>query len=376
MRIAIIGSRGYPFVYSGYETFVAELCPRLIEAGHKVTVYCHRQLFPSKPQHVNGVRLVYVPSLEWKSFSQLSNSFLSTLHVIFSDADVVLYVNSANGPFGSLLKIASKPSAINVDGVEWERPKWKGLGARYFRQSSKMATVLFDEIVTDSSEMAKIYLEEFGSPSTTIAYGAYESFSASPGLLEQFGLCPGSYYLVVGRLVPDNNADVIVKAFEGSRSKRSLVVVGDVPYRDPFAQKVRSTQDPRIIFPGYVRDPKILNELFTNCYAYIHGHQHGGTNPTLLTALGSGCAILALDTRFSREVLNGGEFGLFFERFPASLTTLIDSVDADGDRIERLGAKSRSRLDQGYTWDVIARKYTALFESLIRKKNEQRRTGS
>ena len=172
LKIAIIGSRGYPYVYSGYETLVKELSERLVKSGNEVTVYCHRKLFNKKPKKVNGVNLVYTPSVNSKVFSQLFNSFFSFIHVCFSKNDVVFVVNSANGPFGLLTKIFRKKTCINVDGLEWLRPKWKGLGSLYFKFASKLATLFFDEIITDSIEMNKIYRNKFGKKSTVIAYGS------------------------------------------------------------------------------------------------------------------------------------------------------------------------------------------------------------
>ena len=129
LKIAIIGSRGYPYVYSGYETLVKELSERLVLKGHKVRVYCHSSLFKKKPRHVNGIELIYTPSIETKLLSQIVNSFFSFIHVCFSNIDVVFVVNSANGPFGILTKLFGRKTCINVDGLEWLRPKWKGLGS-------------------------------------------------------------------------------------------------------------------------------------------------------------------------------------------------------------------------------------------------------
>ena len=157
LKIAIIGSRGYPYVYSGYETLVKELSERLVKSGHHVTVYCHSSLFNKKPRQVNGIELVYTPSIQSKTLSQITNSFFSFIHVCFSKTDIVLVVNSSNGPFGILTKIFKKKTFINVDGLEWLRPKWKGLGSVYFRVASKLATLFFDEIITDSVEMNNVY---------------------------------------------------------------------------------------------------------------------------------------------------------------------------------------------------------------------------
>tara|TARA_A100001015_G_scaffold271539_1_gene325276 strand:+ start:282 stop:917 length:636 start_codon:yes stop_codon:yes gene_type:complete len=207
LKIAIIGSRGYPYVYSGYETLVRELSERLVKSGHHVRVYCHSSLYKKKPRQVNGIELVYTPSIKSKIFSQLYNSFFSFIHVCFSKIDVVLVVNSANGPFGLITKLFRKPTAINVDGLEWLRPKWKGLGSIYFKWSSKIATLFYDQIINDSDEMRKVYLNLFKRDSKVIGYGANIRKSESPYLINKWNLKQRDYYLVIGRLIPDNNAE-------------------------------------------------------------------------------------------------------------------------------------------------------------------------
>ena len=366
MRIAVIGTRGYPYVYSGYETFVAELAPRLAGRGHSVTVYCHRSLFLSHPRTVNGIQLVYLPALERKVFSQFSHSFLSTVHACISNYNIVLFVNSANGPFGLLTWVFRKRTAINVDGVEWLRPKWKGLGGRYFHFASYLSTKLFDVVISDSTRMAEIYKREFGASSVTIAYGATLGSSSDSRPLALWGLIPDSYYLVVGRLIPDNNADLIIRGFEKTHSQKKLVILGDVPYRDAYAESVRETSDPRIIFPGYVKDQDILRELYCNTYAYIHGHEFGGTNPSLLKALANGCCVLALDTPFSREVLDDEKHGLYFDKTPGSLKSLIERLESDPNLLARLRASSRGRIEERYSWERITDQYENLIQSMAR----------
>ena len=221
LKLAIIGSRGYPYVYSGYETLVKEISERLIKEGIDVRVYCHRSLFKKKPKFVNGIELIYTPSIETKFLSQIVNSFFSFIHVCLSDIDVVLVVNSANGPFGILTKIFGKKTCINVDGLEWLRPKWKGLGSVYFSFASKLSTILFDEIITDSVEMNKIYKHRFKKDSTVIGYGSTMTKTKEKKILCKYNLKEKNYYLIVGRLIPDNNASLICEAFLMSKSNIS-----------------------------------------------------------------------------------------------------------------------------------------------------------
>jgi glycosyltransferase involved in cell wall biosynthesis len=367
LNIAIIGSRGYPCVYSGYETFIAELAPRLVERGHKVTVYCYRGLFKNRPILNNGVHLKYIPCIKSKLLSQITNSLLSTLHVIFTSTDIVFYVNSSNGPFGFIARIFRKRTIINVDGLEWLRPQWEGIWTQYSYLASKIATKVFDVVVTDSERMAEIYRTEFDAESIVIAYGANISSSKDKYLIHKNGLNTGEYYLVVGRLVPDNNALLIVQEFKLSETKKKLVIVGDVPYQDDYAESVKQIKDPRIIFTGYINNADLLNELYTNAYAYIHGHGYGGTNPALLTALASGCCILAMDNVFNREVLNDEDYGFYFNKDPQSLSRLIDFVDSHTAVLEDYRAKARDRIGEGYTWERITDQYEILFESLMEK---------
>jgi glycosyltransferase involved in cell wall biosynthesis len=367
MRIAIIGSRGYPYVYSGYETFVKELSERLARLGIGVTVYCHRNLFRDRPKAVNGISLIYIPTIEKKNLSQFIHSFQSVLHACFSSYDVVLVVNSANGPFGLLTRIFRKRTAINVDGLEWLRPKWKGLGMRYFHWASRLATRLYDRVITDSLAMQEIYRKEFGCDSTMIAYGAVIGSGADPGPLGKWQLQPRQYYLIVGRLIPDNNADLIVREFTASASTKKLVIVGDVPYKDHYADSIRRfSADARIVFTGYVTDRGELSALYQHCHVYCHGHEFGGTNPALLQALANGCAVCALDTIFNREMLAEGAYGIFFNKETGNLKKMIHEMENQEERLRTLRQKAPQRIKENYTWDKIAAQYSLLFENMVK----------
>jgi glycosyltransferase involved in cell wall biosynthesis len=365
VKIAIIGSRGYPYVYSGYETFVKEVSERLVSKGVSVTVYCHKQLFSSYPRSVNGIQLKYFSTIELKSISQVIHSFQCMLHAVFSDVDIILVVNSANGPFGLISKIFRKPTAINVDGLEWLRPKWKGLGARYFYWASNVATKLYDEIINDSDAMAEIYKREFNADSTVIAYGANIRFSQQPSLLDKWHLEKNDYYLIVGRLIPDNNADLIVEEFIKSISRKKLVIVGDVHYKDKYADRIKKTNDARILFTGYVENQDELAELYHNSFIYFHGHEYGGTNPTMLKALAYGCAIIALDTVFTREMLENGKYGIFFEKTRNNLAELIDKIENTPDELSKFREISRERILDNYTWSKVTNQYARLFEKMM-----------
>ena len=365
--IALIGTRGYPYVYSGYETFAKELCERLVKSGIEVTIYCHKNLFKYRPKEINGIHLIYLPAIETKILSQLSHSLFAFLHACLQPYDVILAVNSANGPFGFLTKLFRKKTMINVDGLEWMRPKWQGLGSKYFYWSSKQATRFFDLIINDSLEMKRVYKREFQTTSKVIAYGAELRYSKNPKLIEKWGLEPNNYYLIVGRLIPDNNSDIILEGFLKSLSDKKLVIVGDVPFRDAFAKKIKaiSQTSKRIIMTGYVNESEILAELYHHCYAYLHGHEFGGTNPTMLKAMAYGCAILALKTPFNDEMLANGAFGDFFYKSVNSVSEKIKNFDLNPKRVMDLKSHSRSGISKKYTWDYVCNQYIdAIYELL------------
>jgi glycosyltransferase involved in cell wall biosynthesis len=201
-----------------------------------------------------------------------------------------------------------------------------------------------------------------------IAYGAYEKSSSQPQLIEKWGLQPRDYYLIVGRLIPDNNANLILEGFLKSSTKRKLVIVGDVPYDDAYATaiKLRGETDPRVIFTGYVTEAEVLLELYCNCYVYLHGHEFGGTNPTMLKAMGYQCAILALNTSFNQEMLQNWKYGIYFEKDDQDIATQINSVDNHLETVESLRENSRYGLGVKYNWDHVANQYYRLFKKLLK----------
>ena len=369
LNISIIGVKGYPYVYGGYETFVKEISERLIDKCN-ITIYCHKGLFSNKPKNVGGINLVYVPSIETKILSQPIHSFFSIIHACFSKTDLILVVNSANGPFGIITKIFKIPTVINVDGLEWLRPKWKGLGSIYYRFASKMATLFYDQIINDSEEMRKVYLDLFKRDSKVIAYGANTRESKSSDLIKKWNLDTRGYYLVVGRLIPDNNADLIIDGFLKSSSRKKLVIVGDVPYKDSYASKIKKMTDKSLIFTGYVKDQNILTELYQNCYVYVHGHEFGGTNPTMIKAMAHGCAILALDTVFNREMLQNGKFGFFFKKQLSSMTNMFKYCEKENIIMDNLRHQSVKGITKKYNWNYVTAQYSEVFKSLVTQRNK------
>lgn len=363
LRIAMLGSRGIPHTYSGYEQFLGEVAPRLVSRGHEVIVYCRQSLFEECPKVYKGVRLIYLPGIETKTMGTLTHTLVSIFDVLFRRVDVIFVVNVVNAFNCILPRLLRKNVAINVDGLDWKRGKWGPLGKRFFYWNAKYVGRISPKgIVTDAQEMRRIYLEELDTPSVNIAYGANIEKSANPGILKEYGLRPSGYYLVASRLVPENNAALIAQAFEKVKTSRLLVIAGNANYRSAFVDKLKETKDSRVKFLGHVGKPEHVKELHCNAYAYIHGHSLGGTNPALLKALGYGNCVLALDTAFNREVVQN--YGIFFGDDPADLANKIQQIENHPETAAKFRLRAPERIRESYTWETITDQYEELFLQL------------
>jgi glycosyltransferase involved in cell wall biosynthesis len=362
LRIAIFGGRGIPSTYSGTESFFIEIAPRLAERGHDVIVYCRKSLFPERPPLYKGVRLIYLPSIETKNLGTLTHTLACMGDVLRRDVDVMLVTNVANAFHCIIPRIFRKKCALNVDGVEWQRGKWGPLGKGYFYLNARFSgKILPRGIVTDAYAMRDLYLNQFGTGSACIAYGASVESSTNPEVVRQYGLEPGGYYLILSRLVPENSADLIVEGFNKSGSRRILAIVGDANYKSRFVADLEASAGDRVRFLGRVGDRDHVKELFCNTYAYIHGHTVGGTNPALLQAMGCGACILARDNPFNAEVLGGN--GLLF-RDAGHLAETISVIEKDPVLAADLRRRAPERVRTVYNWERITDQYEELFYEL------------
>ena len=366
MRIAIIGIRGLPSTYSGYETFIAELAPRLQKRGHEITVYCRKFLFEERPAVYEGMAMRYLPSVEHKFLSTLSHTALSITDASFRGFDLLFVVNAANGLFGIIPRIFGKRCILNVDGMEWLRPKWNGIARSFFKNSARLGTKFYHQIVTDADEMHRYYARDFGIDSVYIAYGANIENSIHPEFITDYGVATQDYYLIASRLIPDNNADLIVAAFVASGSRKKLVIAGGADYAGntlerAFLDKLKSLANERVVFTGHISKPGHIRELHCNCFAYIHGHQFGGINPSILKALGYGNLVIALDTPFNAEVLADGKHGLLYQKNVESLAERIRWAEEHEKEVAEFRRLAPERIRERFTWDQITDQYENLF---------------
>ncbi|WP_127843426.1 DUF1972 domain-containing protein [Actinomyces wuliandei] len=353
----MLGTRGVPARYGGFETAVEEVGARLVARGHQVLVYC-RNPEPSTPlpQFYLGMRLVELPAVRSRSLETLSHTALSVVHLLRrTRPDMAFVFNSANAPFLPALRAARVPVATHVDGLEWQRGKWGTAGRHYYRAAEAAAVRFSDALIADAQGIADYYAQEFGAPTDLISYGA-PVIRTGTSRLAELGLAPGSFHLVVARFEVENHVDLIVEGYVRSAARLPLVVVGSAPYADAYTARIRSLADSRVRLLGGVWDQELLDALYCGALVYLHGHSVGGTNPSLLRAIGAGAAVDAFDVGFNREVL--GDTGRYW-RTPEDVSALVASAESDpGAQADRgQAAQRRARL---YDWDQVAARYESL----------------
>lgn len=364
LSIAMLGTRGAPAHYGGFETAVEEVGVRLVERGHHVRVYCRRGNSEETGSY-RGMELVTLPALRQRTLETLSHTGLSALHLLTHRTDAAFLFNAANSPFLPLIRLARVPVATHVDGLEWRRAKWGRNGKRYYRGAETASVRMSDALIADAQGIADYYRTEYDVPTELISYGAPILTQPGSHRLEELGLVRGGYHLVVARFEPENHVDVIVDGFVRSRARLPLVVVGSAPYADEYTARVRAHADgdERVHLLGGVWDQELLDQLYANGLTYLHGHSVGGTNPSLLRAIGAGAATTAFDVSFNREVV--GEDGRYF-RGPADVAAAVEASEADVpgqiERGRRLQERARS-----YDWDAVTDGYEGLARRLAER---------
>ncbi|MCB1018529.1 MAG: DUF1972 domain-containing protein [Bryobacterales bacterium] len=364
MRIALVGTRGIPANYGGFETFAEELSTRLAARGHQVTVYCRTNNVSTRAKTYRGVRLVHLPTIPHKYFDTLAHTGFATLDLLFRRADVALYCNGANAAYTWMPRLTGIPTALNVDGLERQRKKWNALARSWYGVSERWSTWMPTAMISDARVIEKYYLETYGKVSHCIAYGAQAGRVDSRETLDRLGLEPGGYFLYVSRMEPENNALLVVKAFERTGTNKKLVMVGDAPYAAEYIRQIKATKDPRILFPGSIYG-KGYGELQSHCFAYIHATEVGGTHPALIEAMARAVPVLYLCTPENEEV--AGEAGIGFRRDETSLAEEIERLcSLPQTARDELAQASETVARTRYDWERVTDQYEELFRSLVK----------
>lgn len=364
MKVAILGTRGVPAHYGGFETLAEELGARLAAKGHEVSVYGRQGHIEYEQPTYRGMRLVLLPTLRHKYLDTVVHTFLSVLHVARSDAEVVFVCNVANSPFVWVPRVVGKPTVLNVDGLDRKRRKWNWLGRAYLWLCEWLALVTPTAMVTDAQVMQDYYRRRYGKKSTLIAYGAEPRESGGAAdVVEACGLSSQRYLLYVSRLEPENNPELVIRAFERVATDWQLAMVGGNPYRPGYVDGLKRMASPRVVFTGPIYGEGYW-QLQAHAGLYVHATEVGGTHPALIEAMACGNCVLYLNTSENAEVVD--EAGLPFSGTPEDLGRVMERALGDATLRERLGRLAQQRARERYDWDKIAAQYESLFSRLLR----------
>jgi glycosyltransferase involved in cell wall biosynthesis len=364
MRIAMIGTRGVPARYGGFETAVEEIGRRLVARGHQVTVYCRSSDADPPSEHL-GMRLVHLPAARRKTLETLSHTALSAAHVVAKGGhDVAIVFNAANAPFVPALHLRRLPVAVHVDGLEWKRAKWSGAGKRFYRIAEGLAVRWADALIADAQGIADYYIDEFGATTDLIAYGAPILDEPGSDRLAALNVEPSEYHLVVARFEPENHVDLAIEGYLRSAATAPLIVVGSAPYAGDYTRRIErlASADRRVRLVGGIWDQAQLDQLYAHARTYIHGHSVGGTNPSLLRAMGAGAPVLAYDVSFNREVIGSDDAGFWSD--PTALAGLVEQAEADVELSKLLGRRLRVSAEERYNWEGVTDAYEKMCSRL------------
>ncbi len=364
LDIAILGTRGVPASYGGFETFAEQLSVRLAARGHRVTVYGRAHFVAPGTRNYKGVAIRVLPSIKNKHLETVSHTALSVGRALFASHQVLLICNAVNSFLCPLPRLAGQKVVLNVDGIERRRKKWSTAGRVAYRFGEFLSTVFPDVIVADARVIQDYYMSEYGARSRFIPYGAPIEPVVTTEALEKLGVKPGQYLLYVSRLEPENNADLVIEAYRRARVRFPLVLVGDAPYATRYkAQLQKAAAGLNIIMPGSIYGPG-YRELLSHNLCYIQATEVGGTHPALLEAMGAGSIVLANDTPEHREVM--ARAGILYRFNDAdSLAVLMRDVCESPAHYKGYKCQAVDRVREAYDWDVVTDRYEDLFRELL-----------
>lgn len=358
--LRILGIRGVPAAHGGFETFAEHLSLYLVRKGWRVVVYCQEDgVGPTINDTWEGVERVRIPVPDRGLATSIIFDWKSISHAV-KHQDLCLTLGYNTALFCLRLRMAGVTNIINMDGIEWSRAKWGPLAKTWFWLNDWAGCWIGNHLVADHPEIKNHLITRANSEKiTTIAYGAEAINEASEDPVRKLGLEPGKYLTLIARPEPENSVLEVVSGFSKRKRGLPLVILGNYDKLNPFHAKVLAAASDEVKFVGAIYDKRIVQSLRYHCLAYVHGHQVGGTNPSLVEALGASNAILAHDNKFNRWVAHEG--ALYFadpNQFDQQLSTILSNSSV----VSSLRHASAHRFRSGFTWDSILAQYESLME--------------
>jgi len=358
-RLHILGTRGIPNRHGGFEAFAERLAPWLASRGWDVSVYCQEERGGSWHEETwQGVRLVHVPVRQPGARGSIVFDWTSARHAI-AQGGVVLTLGYNTGAFFLLHRLAGRRHIVNMDGLEWKRAKWSAPAKAWLYVNGWLAGWLADALVADHPEIEKRFAARLGfAPITMVPYGSDELRAPDPAALAPLDLSPQRFGLVIARPEPENSILEMVSAWSAARRGMPLVMLGAFDFdRHPYHRRVRAAASDEVRFPGAIYDAALVAALRTHARLYLHGHTVGGTNPSLVEALGAGSPVLAHDNPFNRWVARDG--ARYFSDV-ASCSAEIGKLLLADDELAAIRAAGRARHAEAFRWENVLRSYEEL----------------
>jgi glycosyltransferase involved in cell wall biosynthesis len=357
-KIRILGTRGVPATHGGFETFAEHLALYLVRQGWEVIVYCQDDDGDAVfEDDWHGVRRVHIPIKQAGAAGTILFDWKSNLHAGKSNG-LILTLGYNTAIFSLWFRLKGLNSIINMDGIEWKRQKWGTLAKVWFYMNEWAGAWLGNHLVADHPAIKTHLATRVNSDKiTTIAYGAPEIVAADAGLLAQYGLEPNNYAILIARAEPENSILEVVQAWSRQKRGVKLVVLGKYASDHAYQRSVKEAASDEVLFVGAIYKAENVAALRFYARVYVHGHQVGGTNPSLVEALGAGNPVLAHDNRFNRWV--AGEQACYFDGVDGC-ARVIDTLLTDLPQLERMAQASRARYREAFTWDQILGQYEAL----------------
>lgn len=362
-KIAVIGIRGIPANYGGLETCAEEICPRWVQEGHDVLVYCRKRRYPERPESYKGVSLRYIGSVPGKSLDTISHTFFCILDLLTRRRDykrIHLY-NTGNAIFTGLLRLMGRHVVLSGDGIEWKRQKWGKLAKRVHKLGEKSAVRFADHIVVDNEEVGAYYKEAHGVSTDLVPYGANEiqpQQELAASLLKRHGLTAGRYFIFVGRIVPEKGVHDLVKVYKALNTDMPLVIIGDDDAGTQYRDDVFANASKKIRFLGFIYNDE-YEQLLLNAYMYLSASRLEGTSPSLLAAMGAGICCLVNGIPENNATIKGA-FPTYAENDLDDLQRRWQQMIDQPDEAAQYARQGKECVREHYSWDAVASDYLEL----------------
>lgn len=369
MKIAIIGIRGVPFIYSGFEAFAEQFAQKFSQRGHKITVYCRSNYFPKKNSTYKKISLVYLPSLKTKLFETIIHSFFATIHACFlCKYDIIYYLGVGNTIYSFIPKLFSVKTVVNIDGLDWKRQKWGKTAKAFLYFSEFLSSFLPSKTITDSAFIQNYFLKKYRKKIEFIPYGFFRSSKDNKLLLKKYHLIKNKYFVWVGRIVPDNHLEEVIIAFNSIKSDFKLAIIGDDLYESSYRKYIYKIayNNPNIIFTGFIAHEDCVF-LMRESFGYIETKRSGGTHPSLIDALASKTLIISNSHPANKSIIGNAGFYYQLKNNTTNLEQVIKKLLADKPLTDNKPQLTKNVTLYQYSWKKIINQYEKMFSTLCRK---------